>query len=221
MQRVITGIEKQKRNVNRVNVFLDGEFAFGLHKYIALGLKVGDVIDEDRIHQLKTEDSVEEAYQRGLTLLNFRARSEHEMRTRLLKYGCDEGIIEQVIVRLTEKGYLNDQRFAEDWVEDRTTFRPRGRKLLRLELQRKNLNKDQIESAMQNLPDEEEIARKAARKYSARLKGLDEQTFKKRLYGFLIRRGFHYEDFKQIMEEMWEELNPSNLLEKEVKNNEW
>lgn len=221
MQRVITGIEQQKRNTNRVNIYLDEEFAFGLHKFTALGLKVGDAINEDQILQLQKEDAVEEAYQRSLKLLNFRARSEHEIRTRLLKYGCDEEVIGQVIVRLTEKGYVNDRRFAEDWVENRTTFRPRGRKLLRIELQQKNLDKDQIESAMNDLPDEEEIAREAARKYSARLQGLDEQTFKKRLYGFLIRRGFQYEDFKVIMEEMWEESNPSNLLEKEVKNDEW
>lgn len=221
MQRVITGIEQQKRNMNRVNIFLDEEFALGLHKNIALGLKVGDVLGDDQILQLQKEDAVEEAYQRSLKLLNFRARSEQEIRTRLLKYGFDEIVIEQVIVRLTEKGYVNDQRFAEDWVENRTTFRPRGRKLLRLELQRKSLGKEQIESVMNALPDEEEIARKAARKYSARLKGLDEQIFKKKLYGFLIRRGFQYEDFKLIMEEMWEESNPSNLLEKEVKNDEW
>lgn len=221
MQRVITGIEQQKKNSNRVNIYLDEEFAFGLHKYIAIGLKVGDVIDDTRILQLQTEDSIEETYQRGLRLLNFRARSEHEMRSRLQKYGYDEGVIEQAIVRLTEKGYLNDQQFAEDWVENRTTFRPRGRTLLRLELQQKKLNKDQIESAINDLPDEAEMARKAAGKYCTKLKGLDEQTFKKRLYGFLSRRGFHYEDFKMIMEEMWEESNPSNLLEKEVKNDEW
>jgi len=221
MQRVITGIEQQKRNRNRVNLYLDEEFAFGLHKYTALGLKVGDVLSEEQIRQLQKEDAVEEAYQRSLKLLGFRARSEHEIRTRLSQYDCDEEVIEQVIVRLTEKGYVNDQRFAEEWVENRTTFRPRGRKLLKLELQQKNLDEEQIESAMNDLPDEEEMARNAARKYSARLRGLDEQTFKKKLYGFLVRRGFQYEDFKVIMEELWEESNPSNLLEKEVKNDEW
>ncbi|HAF62769.1 MAG TPA: hypothetical protein DCK95_10660 [Anaerolineaceae bacterium] len=218
MQRVITDIEQQKKNPNRVNIFLDEEFAFGLHKFVALGLKIGDAMDEAQILQLQTEDSIEEAYQRGLRLLSFRARSEHEMRTRLMGYGCDEGVIEQVVARLTDKGYLNDQQFAADWVENRITFRPRGRKLLRMELQQKKLNEEQIESAFKDLPDEVEIARQAAMKYSVKLKGLDEQTFKKRLYGFLVRRGFHYEDFKPIMEEMWEELNSSNLLEKEVKN---
>ena len=221
MQRVITGIEQQKKNPNRVNIFLDEEFAFGLHKFAAFPLKIGDVIDDARILQLQTDDSIEEAYQRGLRLLSFRARSEYEMRSRLMGYVSDEGVVEQVIARLIEKGYLNDRQFAEDWVENRTTFRPRGRKLLRIELQQKKLNEEQIESALNDLPDEVEIARQAARKYSVKLKGLDEQTFKKKLYGFLARRGFHYEDFKAIMEEMWEELNPSNLLEKEVKNDEW
>ena len=221
MQRVITGIEQQKRNRNRVNLYLDEEFAIVLHKYTAHGLKVRDVLIEEQIRHLQKEDAVEEAYQRSVKLLVFRARSEHEIRTRLSQYDCDEEVIEQVIVRLTEKGYVNDQRFAEEWVENRTTFRPRGRKLLKLELQQKNLDEEQIESAMNDLPDEEEMARNAARKYSARLRGLDEQTFKKKLYGFLVRRGFQYEDFKVIMEELWEESNPSNLLEKEVKNDEW
>ena len=85
----------------------------------------------------------------------------------------------------------------------------------------KNVGDEQIQSVLDDLPDEIELARVAAKKYGSKLKGLDEVNFKKKLYGFLTRRGFLYEDIKPVMEEMWEESGKLNLLENEVINDEW
>lgn len=221
MQRVITSIEQQKKNPDRVNVFLNDQFVFGLHKYVACTLKVGDILDDSRIRMLEHENKIEEAFQKALKLLSFRPRTEYEMRSRLEKYGFTTSIIEDVIKRLGEKEYIDDQKFAEEWAENRSTFRPRGRRLLERELRLKNVGDEQIQSVLDDLPDEIELARVAAKKYGSKLKGLDEVNFKKKLYGFLTRRGFLYEDIKPVMEEMWEESGKLNLLENEVINDEW
>jgi len=219
-ERIITRIEQQKRNPDRVNIYLDNHFAFGLHKFVASKLKVGDVLDEDNIQVLEQDNATEEAYQKALRLLSFRPRTEHEMRSRLRGYGFPAPIVDAAITRLTEKEYLDDRQFADEWVENRTTFRPRGKKLLRLELQQKHVDDEQIQSALAALPDDVQLAREAAKKYSLKLKGLDENRFKQKLYGFLVRRGFLYEDIKPILDETWEEMARLNSLENEVMENE-
>lgn len=219
-RRIITGIEQQKKNPNRVNIYLDEQFAFGLYKASALHLKVGDTLDNASIQALEQKDAAEEAYQKALKLLNIRPRTEHEMRSRLQEYGFTDEIIEPVIANLLEKNYLNDQQFAAEWIENRTTFRPRGKRLLRIELMKKHVDEEEIQTALAALPEEEQLVREAAKKYSNRLKGLDESTFKKRLYGFLVRRGFSYDDIKPILDEVWEENARLNSLENEVLKNE-
>lgn len=220
IQRKLTGIEQQKKNPNRVNIYLDEQFAFGLHKYVAWRLKVGDILDEQSIQRLQQEDVLEEAYQKALRFLGYRPRTEYEMRSRLAEYGYEEHCIDGVIARLLEKEYLDDQQFAEDWVENRNTFRPRGRRLLTLELRQKKVSEDQIRRALETIPQDMELAHQAAEKYCGKLKGLDEKSFKHKLYGYLARKGFMYEDIKPILEEMWEENSSLNLAETEVTKDE-
>jgi regulatory protein len=220
MQRKVTGIEQQKRNPNRVNIYLDEQFAFGLHKYVACNLKMGDLLDEQSVQRLIQEDTVEEAYQKALRLLGYRPRTEYEMRSRLAEYGYEEDCIENVIARLLEKKYLDDRQFAEDWVENRSTFRPRGRRLLTMELRQKQVSENQIRTALETIPEDAILVRQAAEKYCTKLKGLDKQSFKRKLYGFLARKGFNYDDIKPILEEMWEENSSLNLVETEVTENE-
>lgn len=219
-RRRITGIEQQKKDPNRVNIYLDDQFAFGLYKAVAFHLKVGDVLDEKDIQTLNQEDTTEETYQKALKLLNYRPRTEHEMRSRLEGYGFSKPIVDSVIATLLEKNYLNDQQFADEWIENRTTFRPRGKRLLRMELMQKHVDEEEIQTALAALPEEGQLVREAAKKYSSRLKGLDESSFRKRLYGFLVRRGFSYDDIKPVLDETWEENARLNSLENEVLKNE-
>ncbi len=221
MQQVITGIEQQKKNPDRVNIFLEEEFAFGLYKYVAFSLRVGDILDDKAIRKLKAEDTLEDAFQKALHLLSFRARTEHEIRVRLAKYEFDEDVIDMVIQRMVERDYLNDQRFAEEWVENRTTFRPRGRRLLQRELQQKRVNEAKIQQALESLPSEAELALQAAQKHVSKIKANDRNTFQRKLYAYLARRGFLYEDIKPVINELWEDRESSNLEENEVLENEW
>jgi regulatory protein len=125
IQRKLTGIEQQKKNPNRVNIYLDEQFAFGLHKYVAWRLKVGDVLDEQSIQHLQQEDVLEEAYQKALRFWAIVREPStkcvpgwlNRIRGALYRWGHRT---------LTKKEYLDDQQFAEDWVENRNTFRQEG-----------------------------------------------------------------------------------------------
>jgi regulatory protein len=205
MVRRITAIESQQKNPQRVNIYLDGEFAFGLTSILAAWLKVGQELEEEKIARLKNEDDNEVTYQKALHFLSFRPRSSAEVRQNLLKRGISEPLAEETVNRLKEAGLVNDEAFARAWVENRNTFRPSGISALRLELRRKGLSDEIVQSVMETQVNEENLAFVAARKYARRLMGLERPEFRQKLGGFLTRRGFSYNVVAPVVSEVWEE----------------
>lgn len=152
--RKITAIEAQKNNPHRVNVHLDGEFAFGLTRVVAAWLRVGQRLSEQKIAELQAQDARERAYQQALLYLSYRARSEAEIRQNLRKHEIPAEVIEAAIERLRQEHLANDHQFARAWVENRNTFRPRSRRALALELRQKGLEDEIIQSALEGVDDE-------------------------------------------------------------------
>jgi len=212
--RTVTALKAQKNNPQRINVFLDGQFAFGLSRLVAAWLQVGQTLTEERLEQLLQEDRRESLYQRALRYLSFRPRSEQEMRLYLLRHEQDEQVRELVLERLKENGWLDDGRFAAQWVENRAAFRPRGKKALAFELKQRGVQAATIEQAVQEL-DEEEMAYQAAQKVLERYKNLDRQTFWRKLYDFLVRRGFSYEVVLPTIHRCWQENHQNTGIEQE------
>ncbi|HKJ26641.1 MAG TPA: RecX family transcriptional regulator [Anaerolineales bacterium] len=205
MVRKVTALKLQKRNKNRVNVYLDGEFAFGLAKIVAAWLQIGQELTEEKIAELQGHDNVEVALQRALNFLSYRPRSEEEVRRNLVKHGYDEPVIEEILSRLRRGGLVNDENFAELWVENRSEFRPRGSRMLRYELRRKGVSDKAIAGALEEL-DEDDLALKAARKKARRYRDLEWMDFRKKMSGFLARRGFHYGIISNVVPKIWEEV---------------
>ncbi|MBV6396112.1 MAG: Regulatory protein RecX [Anaerolineales bacterium] len=201
MQR-ITAIEAQKKNPKRVNVYLDGEFAFGLAKITAAWLQVGQALDEEKVARLQAEDSQEKAYQQAMLFLGYRARSEAEVRKNLEKHEIPPAVVEETLKRLRAERLLNDAQFAQDWVANRSEFRPRSRRALTLELKRKGLTESAIQSATEAV-DETALAYAAAQKRVRRLENLEWVEFRKKLGDFLARRGFAYEVAAPTVKRLW------------------
>lgn len=212
--RTITALKAQQKNPQRINVFLDGEYAFGLSRIVAAWLQVGQTLTEDRLSQLLQEDRVESLYQRALHYLSYRLRSEQEMNQYLLTHENDEQVRQRVLERLKANGWLDDQRFAAQWVENRSTFRPRGKKALRLELRKRRVQSELIDQALEEL-DETELAYRAAQKVVARYQGLDKQIFQRKLYESLMRRGFSYEVVLPTIHRCWQEIHQNPEMEQE------
>ena len=202
----ITAIVVQKRTPNRVNIHLDGEFAFGLARITAAWLHVGQELSEEKIEKLLAEDSKERAYQQAMLFLSYRARSESEIRRNLRKHEIPEAVIDQTIERLRQDGLANDKEFASAWVENRNTFRPRSRRMMALELRQKGLDEEAIKSAVESV-DDEASAYEAAHKRAARFKDLEWNDFRKKLSEFLARRGFSYSVIAPVVTRVWNEAH--------------
>ncbi|MCX8061526.1 MAG: RecX family transcriptional regulator [Anaerolineales bacterium] len=212
--RTVTALKAQQKNPQRINVYLDGEFAFGLSRIVAAWLRVGQSLTDERVAELLQEDQVENLYQRALHYLSFRLRSEQEMNQYLLSHEKDEQVRMRVLERLKSNGWLDDQQFAAQWVENRTSFRPRGKKALLLELRQRGVKTDVIEQALEAI-DETELAYQAAQKVVSRYRGLDKKTFQRKLYETLMRRGFSYEVVQPTVHRCWQEYHQNPEMEQE------
>lgn len=188
-----------------MNIYLDGEYAFGLSRIVAAWLKVGQELSEDKIASLQAEEAVEITYQKALHFLGYRPRSSAEVRQNLTKRGIAADLIDQALTRLQRAGLVNDQQFARAWVENRNAFQPRSASALRLELRRKGLSDDNIQPILAEQVDEQALALEAGRKYARRLEGLEWVEFRRKLGGFLARRGFSYDTLIPVVSKIWEE----------------
>lgn len=204
--RRITALEVQRKNPNRVNIYLDGEFAFGLARITAAWLKVGDILTDEKITALQNEDARERALQQALLFLSYRARSEKEIRQNLKKHEYPEDAIEYTMTRLRENRLANDNEFAQAWVENRNTFHPRSRRALTMELRQKGLDEETVKNAVADI-DENALAYETARKRAPRLKSLEWSEFRKKLSEYLARRGFPYSVVSSTVTRIWNEAH--------------
>lgn len=203
----------QKRNKSRANVFLDEEFAFGVSLNIALGLKVGQELSESDIAALQQEDDYESAKDRAVRQLARRPYSTAEIERLLRRHKHRDEAIAHVIAYLVDMNYVDDSAFADYWVEQRETFRPRSRLALRQELAQKGLPSEVIAEAVESV-DETEAARRLAEKQTRRRQHLPESEFKQKIAAYLQRHGFPYSIVEPVVAEMWQSVdNQEDIIE--------
>lgn len=205
VSHTITALEVQKNNTERVSVFLDGEFAFGLPLLDAANLRQGQVLSDDEITVLREIDAVARALDHAVRLLARRPYSTVEIRRNLTSKQIASPVIDEVIARLERLGYVDDQAFAEYWVENRERFRPRGLRALRYELRQKGIPDRIIDAVVQDV-DADDSAYHAARKRISRYRHKSRQEFRDKLGAFLVRRGFDYDVVRDVIDTLTNEL---------------
>jgi len=202
--KTITDLRVQQRKKDRVNVYLEGMYAFSLHISIAEQLKLGQQLSPQECEALCRRDAIYKAYERALHYLSFRPRSRFEVNRYLGGKGIPGDVAREVVAKLEDARWLDDASFARFWVDNREDFKPRSRWALRTELRQKGVSDEIIEQALQDVNEEESVYR-AALGRAQRLAHLDYQTFRRRLGGFLQRRGFGYSLVKDTVERLWRE----------------
>lgn len=210
--RKITALHNGKGRTKRVNVFLDGKFAFSLEPELVAeeGLEVDQTLPAERIKAIAASDNARRCYNAAAQFLSYRPRSEPEIRERLNRHGFDDDSIEAVIDKLKRQGLVDDAAFAQFWKENRESFSPRSQWLTRLELRRKGVA-DQIIDEAVNTIDDEESAYRAALKKAGSLSGSDYQGFRRRLGEHLKRRGFNYGVIDSTVSRVWQDRVNSSI----------
>ncbi len=204
MPGTITALRLHGRHRQRVEVYLDGERAFSLTLLEAARLRRGQTLSDEEIAALRERNAREEAHEDALRYLRYRARSAAEVERYLLGRGHSPDVVAAEVQRLRESGLIDDAEFARAWVEERERLRPRAPHALRQELRQKGLDEETIAQAIAGV-DAEASAYKAARARAARLSDLDYAQFRRRLGGFLARRGFDYQVTYKVIARLWQE----------------
>ena len=211
MKRQITDIQVQRKHPSRRSIFLDGQFFCGVSNEVAVKfhLKRGMDIDADKLKELLHEEEFSKAKNYVYRILARRMYTTKEIHDKLVERGYIDEIIQDVIATLERYGYLNDRTYAEEWIQSRMRGKPKGKFALRQELGRKGIEKSIIEDALSCAFDESDeqnmaldLARRKARSYS----GDDPAAAKRKLQGFLLRRGFDFETVKDVIEQVIDSL---------------
>ena len=211
----ITKIEVQKNRKDRVNVFLDDGFAFGLDQEVVLRhhLHEGDALSESLIGNILLAEEKARAKEKALSYLGYRARSAEELKKKLLKKGFSDKTIQAIVDDFRRVGLLDDRQFAETYVHSRMIQKPMGKRLLRKELLSKGIDEEMIDRAIEEAYGnrcETEVAKDLIQKklQSTHSKEKESKIQKKKLTDFLLRRGFDWEVISEVFqEEPWEKAN--------------
>ena len=217
-ERIITDIKEAVRDRDRLNVYIDRKFfcSLALSQVVDLKLKIGKQLNDEDLKSLRRASEFGKLYQRALEYALLRPHSQKEMRDYLKKKtlskavrvknqktgeyqtkqkeGFDASLVEPVLARLVERGYVDDERFAKLWIENRSVRKGISQKKLRLELQSKGISQDIIDACLsEGVRDErkelEKVIAKKAKKYP------DEQ----KLIQYLLRQGFNYSDVLEAL----------------------
>lgn len=197
---IITDIKQGVKNPNRANIFINGKFSFSLDisQIVDLKIKIGETVSEEKLAELKKASDFGKLYQRALEWVLIRPRSTKETKDylsrKIYEKKLDPSYSETILARLQEKNYLSDEKFADYYIENRFVKKGISKKRLRLELYKKGLTKDIIETALENsdrsdLDEAKKIIAKKRKKY-------DDQ----KLLAYLVRQGFSYDLAKSLID---------------------
>jgi len=200
----ITAIEPQAKHSNRFNIFVDEQFALGLSAFVAARLQTGQEITVAELEALARAEAREKAHEKALRFLEPRPRSVAEVKEHLRKKKFPAEIIDETLARLKDAQLLDDDAFAQYWVENRETFRPRGGRALRFELKRKGVPDAAITEAIGDV-DETDGAYRAVETRAQRWRALERRAFFEKVTAFLVRRGYAYDLAKQTAKRLWDE----------------
>lgn len=221
MDRTVTRLTAQKRNPNRINVFLDDEFAFSLDRLAAAWLEIGQTISPSRIQELIQNDALENSHRKVMNLLSIRPRTAHEIQQYLIKTGLPPTTREIILGRLKETGLLSDTKFALAWTENRQTMHPRSQRMIAMEMRNKGIAREDIEFALAQSDDDSNLARNLVEQLKHKFNGLDRQTFRRKMTGILARKGFDSEIIQQTVQQTWQDWNGERTTLETKEDVEW
>jgi regulatory protein len=205
---VITGIVPAPRPAGRFAVLVDGRerAILTLEAIERLRLVVGKAVDglED---QIELERMRLHAYDRALNMLAFRARSSSELARSLQRKGEERPHVDWALARLKEQGLLDDAAFARSFARSKVVDGKQSRRRVQQDLARKGVSRSLSDEAIDTVFEEEAvdqraIVEEAARKKLRSLSGLEPAVRRRRLYGFLARRGYDLDDIRSVLSEV-------------------
>ena len=206
MKQKITDIQPHNKFPLHHQLFLDKKPFVVIPANLVenLGLRIGLEIEAQTIEKLIAADEAMRAKNYALNILREDILSKSQMAQQLEREGFRERTIKTIIAELIQSGHIRDRLYAEKWVQRRLKSNPRGRTVLKQELIDKGVDRETVEQVLAEVrtEDEKRLALQIAQKQSKKYKNLPAHVAKRRLHGFLARRGFESETISQVIEKV-------------------
>ena len=196
----ITSIKPQK-NKKRVNIYLDERFGFGidLDNFVKIRLRVEQQLTDEEVSEIVRKAEFQKTFDKLLKFAALRPRSEKEFKVWLKKHKVHASLHEELFNRLKRLDFSNDRRFATWWVEQRTNFRPKPKRILNQELRIKGIKKELIDDVLEDIKiDEVAMAKRLLEKKKYMWKK-DDLKARKKMSDFLLRRGFSWDLVNKVV----------------------
>ncbi len=204
---IISKISEQKRRENRRNIYIDGEFAFGVNLNVVakFRLREGMTLTTDEVAEIAQGKVRQECFDRAMRSLESRLHSRSELKRKLMRHEYGDAVVEGVLSDLQRLGYIDDARFAKSKALSAAQHKHHGKRRAMMELMRSGVKGDVAKVALDEVYDATDPVAEAkalAEKQKARLQRLDPAVARRRLVGMLQRRGFDYEAIKPVVNAM-------------------
>lgn len=203
---VITKIEVQKRNKDRVNIYINEEYAFSLSSELVYkeGLKLKQTIDIDKMKKVAKEDSYIKCKEAALRIVEKTYKTQKEIKDKLFLKGYDENTIDRTIEFLEEYNFIDDKNYTRMYVSDK--IKKQGANKIKYELTKKGVSEELIKDQISNIDkdSEKEVAYLLAEKKYSILKKREGDKYKlsQKLYRFLISKGYEYDIVSEIVKKI-------------------
>lgn len=194
---IITEVTIQKKNRSRVSVYVDGEFFCGMQSITAAkeGIKLGAEVDEAELMRVIAESESVEAFDKALSYIGKGPRTKKEIESYLIKKEYPIFAINDVVEKLSDYGYLNDESYVDAYLHCYSGSR--GIKRLKADLIQKGVDKTLIDEKLSLLEGQDDAARVAANKYMRTHKNADKNKLRAHLYS----KGFDYSVISDVVGE--------------------
>lgn len=204
MKKKITDIQVEGKCASRKLLFLDGEQFGSVDSDLIpkFGLRIGLEIEEGVLQKLIEADEGMRAKKYAADCLIDQTYSKVQMVEQLEHKGFGQKVIDTTLEDLEQRGHIKDEKYAKNWVNRRQRSKPRGKKMLKYELTNKGIDKTTVNRVVEGIDAAEEagLALEVAQKQAKRYKSLPPDVAKRRMHGFLLRRGFDYETIQRVIE---------------------
>ncbi len=201
----ITKVEIQKKNLNRFNIYINEEFAFGLDEEIVYkyNLKKDKVLDKDIIEKMLVEDDYINAFKYSMNYLSYRARTKKEVTDKLESKDYSQQSIEKVISKLVDYGYINDKEYAKTYTYEKFKNKKLAGYRIKRELYFKGIDQDIIDDVVKiDSEDEYNSALELAKKRISSYKKDDYNKKYRKLSSYLARRGYNFSIINDVIKEV-------------------
>lgn len=203
----ITSVERNKKNKDRMSIYLDGKYALSISEDDFLSMNLYDrmELNAEELEYIKNSLNFRAAKSTAIRYLSLRLRTEKEIRVKLQETGYDSENIEKVIDELKAIGYINNKLYAQKYVFDRSKLKPKSKKLLRLELQSRGISGEIADEVLEDWKIDESVVAEGLVKKKFGKYDLTDEKIANKIYMFLKHRGYNNDTIEGVMERLGKE----------------